>query len=455
MPHFPKPFFRTVPRPVVRPDRRQAGQSRSRPGRTAFRRYHALMANPSPVPPLNQPTTSVAAICDNFLEWVQRNRSPDTYEWYRYRLQRFIDRYPKLQVGDVRPYHVEQWVDSYELSRTSRRNYFRSVKRCLNWAARQGYIETSPIEHLEVPAGERKDVYVSPEEFERLLTFVREDCVRDLLVVTYETGCRPQESLRVEARHVELSHSRWVFPQKESKTKDAPRIVYLSETAVEITRRLMLAHPAGPLFRNSRGVPWTTEATNCAIGRVQERMGAADMNRRGETISDREIASLIPKLAKTRKVQGPRGQEDRVRAADRGQAEAAQEASRPARSPLFAVCAAAFLGHERLEAGSRFAHRGDPDGPQRPEHAGQGLPASLPQSRAHARTGEEGGGLICWRRQKRPAGQSARGAALPLSGRRRLAKCLPYWGRLVRLQAIHIGSHLEKNGETKQEGCPK
>jgi hypothetical protein len=32
----------------------------------------------------------LAAIVDAFLEWVERNRSPETCEWYRYRLQRFI-----------------------------------------------------------------------------------------------------------------------------------------------------------------------------------------------------------------------------------------------------------------------------------------------------------------------------------------------------------------------------
>ncbi len=41
---------------------------------------------------------SLAAIIDVFLEWVQQNRAPDTYEWYRYRLERFIQRYPDLRV---------------------------------------------------------------------------------------------------------------------------------------------------------------------------------------------------------------------------------------------------------------------------------------------------------------------------------------------------------------------
>ena len=62
---------------------------------------------------------SVPAICDRFLEWVQAHRAAGTYVWYQYRLQRFVKRYPDLTLHELRPYHVQEWVDSYELSPTS------------------------------------------------------------------------------------------------------------------------------------------------------------------------------------------------------------------------------------------------------------------------------------------------------------------------------------------------
>jgi hypothetical protein len=30
-----------------------------------------------------------AVVADNFLEWLTNNLSPETYEWYRYRIERF------------------------------------------------------------------------------------------------------------------------------------------------------------------------------------------------------------------------------------------------------------------------------------------------------------------------------------------------------------------------------
>ena len=54
-----------------------------------------------------------------------------------------------MRVGELRLYHIQDWADSYEFSKTSRRNYLRAVKRALTWATKQGYIDRSPLEHLE------------------------------------------------------------------------------------------------------------------------------------------------------------------------------------------------------------------------------------------------------------------------------------------------------------------
>lgn len=248
---------------------------------------------------------SLAAVIDAFLDWVQSHRSPDTFEWYRYRLQRFVDRYPKLRTSELKPFHVQQWVDSYpKLSQTSRRNYLRTMKRCLLWAKKQGYIDGNPIEHLEVPGAERREVLISAVEYQSFLCHVTDNAFRDLLVVTWETGCRPQESLRVEARHVDLANRRWVFPVKESKGKRQPRVVYLSDTALEITRRLAQANPTGALFRNSVGVPWTTDAVNCAFDRVRVRMGRARMKQLETDVSDDDVAAMVDGLNPTRTQKG-------------------------------------------------------------------------------------------------------------------------------------------------------
>ena len=87
---------------------------------------------------------------------MQKHRSPETYEWYR--LPRFLDHHPRMDALNLKPHHVQKWADSYQLSVTSNRNYRRSVKTSLAWTVKEGYLDSSPIEHLEVPAAEHKDV---------------------------------------------------------------------------------------------------------------------------------------------------------------------------------------------------------------------------------------------------------------------------------------------------------
>ena len=124
-----------------------------------------------------------------------------------------------MRINSLRPYHIEQWVAEYKIGQTSRRNYFRSIKTCLRWAVNQGYIEKNPVAQLEIPSAERRDVYLAPEEFEKVLTFVPDDAARELLRVAYLTGCRPQELLKVSAVHFERDNARWVFPQDQAKGK--------------------------------------------------------------------------------------------------------------------------------------------------------------------------------------------------------------------------------------------
>ena len=63
----------------------------------AFRQFHALMAMPKEraiVPPT--PDIALVEVVDHFLDWVQRHRAHDTYEWCRHRLERFCRKYPQL-----------------------------------------------------------------------------------------------------------------------------------------------------------------------------------------------------------------------------------------------------------------------------------------------------------------------------------------------------------------------
>ena len=97
MPKFAKPWFRPQ-RGVwyVTRDGKQINLGADRA--SAFQEYARLIAEPRS---REVRSGSLASVVDAFLEWVQRQRSPDTYEWYRYRLERFVRKHPDLQAADA------------------------------------------------------------------------------------------------------------------------------------------------------------------------------------------------------------------------------------------------------------------------------------------------------------------------------------------------------------------
>lgn len=275
MPHFPKPFFRSARNAwyvQIGAKQLMLGPDKD----AAFKKYHELMAKPESVtvPSPHPPQHLVVVLIDDFLDWSQKNRSPDTYRWYKDRLNAFCHTIPAdLSVDQLKPFHVQKWVDAQEgLASGSRRNLIASAKRAMKWAEEQGYIDRSPLAHMRKPACGRKEQIVSSAEYHTILKLTKDQAFKDLLTITWEVGCRPQEVLRVEARHVDIAGQRWVFPSSESKGKKNPRVVYLTPKGVEICKRLMVQHPLGPLFRNTDGLSWTPDATNCRFQRVKQKL---------------------------------------------------------------------------------------------------------------------------------------------------------------------------------------
>ena len=133
MPHFPKPFFRASR--GLWYVQIAGKQHNLGPGEdAAFKAYHALMTRP--VQNAAVKTRGVVAVVDAFLDYVHLHLSAETYRWYKDRLELFSNFIPtQLTLPDLKPYHVQQWIDSYsDLSSGSKRNYCRSIQRAMRWA---------------------------------------------------------------------------------------------------------------------------------------------------------------------------------------------------------------------------------------------------------------------------------------------------------------------------------
>jgi integrase len=229
---------------------------------------------------LIQPVDKVVEVVRRFLDYHKTNSAPGTLGFYCKALDSF-SRYinPTMRVSEIKPYHVTQWIDTIKpRSDNYKRNLIRAVKTCFKWAEDQEYIEQSPIRNIKVPPAVSRgdEAYLMPSQWDQLVNKVSKSRDRgaflDIITVMKETGCRPQEVRKVEARQFDRIGRCWVIPKAESKGKKEARVIHLSDRAFEICQRLALKHPEGPLFRNSNGNSWRIQVLDYRCQRLSKKL---------------------------------------------------------------------------------------------------------------------------------------------------------------------------------------
>jgi site-specific recombinase XerD len=203
------------------------------------------------VAPANAVT--VGTLLDKYLDWCEHNLAGHTCKKNRFHINRFRDYInPKLLATDVKPLHVQRWIDKQYRGRsaTYKNIAITTVKAMFNWAAEQGYVDHSPIARMKKPRCACREFYVPVGDWLQVLSVARGRQFKELVIVMLGSGARPQEMRRVEARHYEPEFVRLVLLREESKGKKRRRVVYRDDVSRKIVERLVAEHPRGPLFRN-------------------------------------------------------------------------------------------------------------------------------------------------------------------------------------------------------------
>lgn len=268
----PKPWYRKSTRSwYVQVGRKQVRLGRDK--QAAWAKYYKLMSVPRGAE--SEGKITIATLVGLYLAWCEKNRAPSTYEKNRLHLRGFMKCVSKtLLVSDLKPHYVQRWIDTRYggLSNTYKHTAITVLKAAMNWAVDQGYIDHSPIARVKKPQPAIRDFFVRPADWPRLLASARGQAFKDYVAVMLSTGARPQELRHVEARHFDRELRRLYFPCDESKGKRNQRAVYLDDLAFAVVERLAATHPKGPIFRNSRGRPWTRHAIGGRFRRLRARL---------------------------------------------------------------------------------------------------------------------------------------------------------------------------------------
>jgi integrase len=127
---------------------------------------------------------------------------------------------------------------------------------------------------MRKPRPLRREGVITRDQAERLIAGAGDRQFKDLLRALLWTGCRPKEVATLTADRVDLKARTWrVLDKVRHKTGHDHRTVHLNDQAVELSRRLVAEHPEGPVFRNTRGNPWSRWAIGHRMIALRGRLG--------------------------------------------------------------------------------------------------------------------------------------------------------------------------------------
>lgn len=253
---------------TIRGERVRLGPDRAK----ADREFHRLMAADGK--PRARSVLTVATLCDLFLDAVGPDLAPLTREFYRRHLQRWIDHAGGMRAADVKPLHVNRWIAGRGWGPTTRRGAITSIKRAFAWAKAEGHLDSDPIAGLKRPAAVRRVQILGDDQLAAIFHATPDRPFRDLLTALRLTGARPGEVAAVTAREFDPIAGTWTLRRHKTAGKTRrPRVVYLVPEMVDLCRELATLHPAGPIFRNRDGAPWTRNAMACRFARLRKKLG--------------------------------------------------------------------------------------------------------------------------------------------------------------------------------------
>lgn len=251
--------------------------------KAALKAFHALM-NGDSLKPKGDPTTTIKELAREFVKAMRPELKPRTVAGYDEYLKRYTTANPLTQAGSLTPKAVMDFMATKDWGPTSRFHFVTVIKRLFAWAKENELIPDNPIREMKRPRPVTRVVIPTKDDAEKLIRESGSKTLRLILEFMYECGCRTDEAMRIERRHLVLESRVAVFPPDEHKTgrkTGEPRAIYLSDRACRIVAELADQNKSGPLFRNNRGTPWNADTLARAVARARKKLGLKDITAYG------------------------------------------------------------------------------------------------------------------------------------------------------------------------------
>lgn len=197
--------------------------------------------------------------CETYLEIKKGKLSPITYQQYKRVINKhIIPQLGHLKLTEIKPFHIQNFIayleNHGEISASTVKRYFTTLKSIFALAFKQGIIEINPTDtrRVELPQQEEPETEIfTKEETAHML-----DCLEDeplqfrlLIHLALVTGCRRGELVALQWDSVDFKSGKIAIKQsaykvageeislKSPKTKKSVRTVAVPSYIIDMLKR--------------------------------------------------------------------------------------------------------------------------------------------------------------------------------------------------------------------------
>ena len=214
---------------------------------------------------------TVPELVDLWLDSQQDHIKPPTWRNNRKYGESFARHCRKVLARELKPLHVRAWLKAHPEWVGCKGLAIATAKQATRWGRREGWLEVDPLADLKgIPAAPRKP---APDgAAEKLPVGIRSEAFRQIFEFMLATGVRPGEVRTLEATQIDLRSRVALVCGKKGE-----RPVLLPESLLEPIRALCQRHTSGPIFRNTKGKPWSDRALSEAFRRARKLADAGEI----------------------------------------------------------------------------------------------------------------------------------------------------------------------------------
>ncbi|MAT70083.1 MAG: hypothetical protein CMJ58_11245 [Planctomycetaceae bacterium] len=193
--------------------------------------------------------------------------------------------YGQMLVADFLPLHVDQWLNSHPTWQGGRRSRIQALKRAFNYAVESRLIDANPIRGYATPKPVSRTTYITPEQEAALLELANPQ-LSIAIKACIRTGARPGcEFAALERRHITIEEHddrdgipqrrmQWRFGEGESKTGKLRVLRIRDHEIIDIVEAAIARFQTGPIFRNTKGDPWSRKSLAAGFCSLKKRLAA-------------------------------------------------------------------------------------------------------------------------------------------------------------------------------------